>query len=91
MKTIGKMFREKVTPEGYATITLLTDPAYNEETQDSEYRFRTQTSGSDPAKSPEGMFPLFIPNDYRIVLGRMMEYYTKGTALEESKIEGLNL
>lgn len=86
MKTIGKMFREKVTPEGYSTITLITDPLYEEGGSNTIYRFRTQTNGVDPGKSPEGMFPLFIPNDYRLVIDRMDEYYREGIELEGSKV-----
>ena len=88
MKTFGKMFREKITPEGYFTIVLVGDPEFDAESNVTDYRFRTQTNGSDPAKSPEGMFPLYIPNDLGLISRRIEEYYDEGLTLEESRVFG---
>ncbi|HMT02448.1 MAG TPA: hypothetical protein PKD00_03945 [Burkholderiales bacterium] len=38
-------------------------------------RFRTQNSGSDTARSPEGMFEdLYIPNDYSLIFNAIRNY-----------------
>jgi hypothetical protein len=88
MKTFGKMFRQTVTPEGYFSIVLMADPAFDDLSHDgaTEYRFRTQTTGRDPAKSPKGMFPYHIPNDLSMVVNRIDEYYSEGIPLEESAV-----
>lgn len=70
MKTIGKMLDEKITMEGLFTIVLRTQVA------DGKYTFRTQTDGSDPVKSPIGMFSdLEIDNDLKMVDTIIREYY----------------
>lgn len=86
MKTIGKMLREKITPEGYFPIVFIGDPLINDETGAMEYRFRTQTNGADVAKSPEGMFPLYIENDLGKVAARINEYFEDGLALDKSTL-----
>lgn len=87
MKTVGNMFREKYTPEGMITTVLIADPLkHADEDRIEEYRFRTQTSGSDVVKSPEEMFPLYIPNDYELVRKRVDEYYQVGNTPEESEV-----
>lgn len=89
MKTIGKMFRQYVTPEGYFSVVLVTDPEKDLDSGSvSQYRFRTQTNGADPVKSPQGMFPLYIPNDLRLVSERIDEYYEAGLSIEDSKVLG---
>jgi hypothetical protein len=87
MKTMGKMVRQNFTPEGVFTVVLMTDPKKNlEGDRIVEYRFRTQSTGSDVVKSPEEMFPLYIPNDLNLVSERMTEYYEEGLTIEESKV-----
>lgn len=69
-KTIGKMLDEKLTVEGCFDIVLMT-----ERNQDGWW-FRTQTSGSDPVKTPMEMFAdELIPNDLAIVDKAVREYY----------------
>lgn len=69
-KTIGKMLDEKLTVEGCFDIVLMT-----ERNQDGWW-FRTQTSGSDPVKTPMEMFAdELIPNDLAIVDRAVREYY----------------
>ncbi|MBI0276887.1 AAA family ATPase [Hafnia alvei] len=70
MKTIGKMLDEKITVEGMFTIVLKTS------VKDGQYLFTTQNSGSDPVKSPMGMFDSpEIENDLQAVDAAICEYY----------------
>jgi len=70
-KTIGKLLDEKITVEGMFTIVLKTKVI------DSQYKFRTQTSGKDTVKSPIGMFDEpEIENDLKFVDARIREYYS---------------
>ncbi len=69
-KTIGKLLDEKITVEGMFTIVLKTKVI------DSQYKFRTQTSGKDTVKSPIGMFDeAEIENDLKFVDAKIREYY----------------
>jgi hypothetical protein len=68
-KTIGKMLDEKLTVEGCFNIVLFAD------VEGSEHKFITQSDGVIPAKSPEGMFELKIPNDLKAVDDAIREYY----------------
>lgn len=69
-KTIGKMLDEKVCIEGMFTIVL------RALFKDNKYIFRTQTDGSDVAKSPMGMFDdLEMDNDLALIDRKICEYY----------------
>lgn len=68
-KTIGKMLDEKLTIEGCFNIVLFAD------VEGSEHHFITQSDGTIPAKSPEGLFELKIPNDLKAVDNAIREYY----------------
>lgn len=71
-KTIGKMVREKLTPEGLYTVIFWADY----DPQDDEYYFATETDGSTPARAPMGMFDeKRIPNDLDAALDKIDEYY----------------
>ena len=65
VKTIGKMLDEKLTLEGCFDIVLYCQ----------DHKFYTQTNGQSSAKSPEGMFPLEIPNDIKAVDDAIRDYY----------------
>lgn len=70
MKTIGKMLDEKITVEGMFSIALRTASI------DGNHYFTTQTDGSDPVKTPIGMFEQFqIDNDLNAVDTAIREYY----------------
>jgi len=70
MKTIGKMLDEKITVEGMFTIALRTAVT------DGRYYFTTQSDGTDPVKSPIGLFDNFqIPNDLNAVDAAIRSYY----------------
>ena len=69
-KTIGRVLDEKLTLEGCFDIVL------HAETVDGRHFFRTQTDGTDTAKSPEDMFAsASIPNDLGLVDSTIREYY----------------
>lgn len=87
MKTIGKLFREKYTPEGVFSIVLGTAPEIDIDTEKIiQYRFKTQSSGSDTLKSPEEMFPPYIENNLEKIRKRVYEYFSKGIPLEKSEV-----
>lgn len=65
VKTIGKMLDEKLTIEGCFDIVLYC----------RDQKFYTQGDGISTAKSPEGMFPLEIPNNLKLVDDAIREYY----------------
>lgn len=70
MKTIGKMLDDKITPEGMFTMVLKTIP------RDNEFFFATRNNGSDPVKTPMGMFDKeMIPNDLQLVDDAICAYY----------------
>jgi hypothetical protein len=68
-KTLGKLLDNTVCIEGLFTIVLRTLFVEN------KYIFSTQTDGRDVAKSPIGMFELFIDNDLAFVDKKIREYY----------------
>ncbi|MDR3667396.1 MAG: AAA family ATPase [Ignavibacteriaceae bacterium] len=73
IKSIGRMLQEKITLEGLFTIVLMTDKRKIEKNID--HFFVTNSDGSSTCKSPEGMFPLEIPNDLNAMLGQVKKYY----------------
>lgn len=71
-KTLGKMIRQNLTPEGLYTVIFWADY----DPQDDEYYFETETDGTTPARSPMGMFEeKRIPNDLDAALNKIDEYY----------------
>lgn len=69
-KTIGKLLDDKVCVEGMFTIVL------RSMCDGGRYYFRTQTDGSDVAKSPIGMFDdKEIDNDLAVVDKAIRKYY----------------
>lgn len=69
-KTIGKLLNEKIDIAGMFTICLLA------KREGSENWFYTQNDGTNPAKTPEGMFSeLKIPNDLLKVSETVLTYY----------------
>jgi hypothetical protein len=70
MKTIGKLVDEKILPPAYFTIVLRSQRI------NDQYVFSTQTNGSDPCKSPLGLFEdAHIPNDLAAVDAAVCEYW----------------
>lgn len=68
-KTVGRMIDQYLTLEGCFDIVLLA------ETSKEGHHFVTQSDGYTTAKSPEGMFPLIIPNDLGVVDNAIREYW----------------
>jgi hypothetical protein len=78
-KTIGKMLDEKLTVEGCFDIVLRT------EIDTEGHWFRTRSTGYDPTKSPEDMFPERIPNDLALVDATIREYYGMEPVMNNEK------
>lgn len=70
LRTIGKLLDEKVCVEGMVSIALRCM------VEGDRHYFRTQSSGMDISKSPEGLFDsLEIENDLKMVDTRIREYW----------------
>lgn len=70
LRTIGKLLDEKVCVEGMVSIALRCM------VEGDRHFFRTQSSGMDISKSPEGLFDtLEIENDLKSVDARIREYW----------------
>lgn len=81
-KTIGKLLDEKVCIEGMFTIVL------RAVVQNGKHIFLTQSSGSDVAKTPMGMFETTeIDNDIAVVDKAIREYYEIDKANEAKEEE----
>lgn len=74
-KSTGNMVDSYITPEGKFEIVLYGKASYNEKEKKSIREFVTNDDGVYPAKSPVGMFPLYIPNDLGYVVKTIEEYY----------------
>lgn len=69
-KTLGKMLDQQLTIEGLFTIVLLCKADRN------KHYFVTQSDGTNPCKSPMGMFDeIEIDNDLKLVDDTIREYY----------------
>lgn len=77
-KTLGKMLDSQLTVEGLFTIVLLA------QTDGKKHYFVTQSDGTNPCKSPMGMFENDeIDNDLKMVDETIREYY--GLNVKETK------
>jgi hypothetical protein len=74
-KSTGNMVDQYITPEGKFEIVLYGKATYDEKEKKSIREFVTNDDGVYPAKSPVGMFPLYIPNDLGAVVEIAKEYY----------------
>lgn len=69
-KTLGKMLDQQLTVEGLFSIVLLA------QTDGKRHYFVTQSDGTNPCKSPMGMFDeIEIDNDLKMVDDTIREYY----------------
>ena len=67
---LGKMLDQQLTIEGLFTIVLLCKADRN------KHYFVTQSDGTNPCKSPMGMFDeIEIDNDLKLVDDAIREYY----------------
>ena len=74
-KSTGNMVDQYICPEGKFEVVLYGKPTYDEKEKKSIREFVTNDDGVYPAKSPVGMFPLYIPNDLGQVVTLAQEYY----------------
>ena len=74
-KSTGNMVDAYITPEGKFEVVLYGKSTYDEKERKSIREFVTNDDGVYPAKSPVGMFPLYIPNDLGQVVTLAQEYY----------------
>ena len=74
-KSTGNMVDSYITPEGKFEIVLYGKASYDEKEKKSIREFVTNDDGVYPAKSPIGMFDLYIPNDLGLVVDKIAEYY----------------
>lgn len=74
-KSTGNMVDQYICPEGKFEIVLYGKAYYDEKEKKSIREFVTNDDGVYPAKSPVGMFDLYIPNDLNIVVEAIDKYY----------------
>ena len=74
-KSTGNMVDQYITPEGKFEIVLYGKASFDEKEKKSIREFVTNDDGVYPAKSPIGMFDLYIPNDLGLVVDKIAEYY----------------
>lgn len=74
-KSTGNMVDAYITPEGKFEIVLYGKSSYDEKEKKSIRQFVTNDDGVYPAKSPVGMFDLYMPNDLGLVVEKVTEYY----------------
>lgn len=75
-KSTGNMIDQYIVPEGKFEVVLYGKSTYDEKEKKSIREFVTNDDGVYPAKSPVGMFPLYIPNDLGQVI-KLAEEYNK--------------
>lgn len=76
LKTIGKMVKEKITPEGLFTYVF--HALVKSGDSGIEYKFLTNTNGTHVAKTPLGMFEeLEIDNDLNEIV-KVIDQYNLG-------------
>lgn len=83
-KTLGKMLDQQLTVEGLFSIVLLA------KAEERRHFFITQSDGTNPCKSPMGMFnEIEIDNDLKMVDDTIREYYgmKKADAPKQTKGE----
>ena len=80
-KTLGKMLDNQLTLEGLFSIVLLC------QAEGAEHFFITNSDGTNPAKSPMGMFEMRIDNDLAFVDKTIREYYEMDTTDKNTEEE----
>ena len=82
-KTLGKMLDQQLTIEGLFSIVLLA------KADERRHYFVTQSDGTNPCKSPMGMFDnIEIDNDLKMVDDTIREYYGLKKATTPKKAKG---
>ena len=72
MKTVGKMLNEKLTPEGLFTVVL----EARKKAENGHIKYYLMSNGGEDtiAKSPMGMLPTELDNDYQLILDAWDKY-----------------
>lgn len=78
-RIFGKLLGDKLDPVSYTRIVLHTRVIQGKENPAEKYVFQTQDDGVYEAKSPEGLFEEFIPNDLYAALLAIEEYDKEST------------
>lgn len=74
IKTLGRMIDNMITVEGLFTYVLFTSRIQNEDGV-LEYKFMTNSDGTNTAKTPMGCFDnLYIDNDLQLVFDKIDKY-----------------
>ena len=75
IKTLGKLVKDKMSFDGLFTCLFFTKVIFNENTQEVQYKFITNTDGVCCAKTPMGMFSEhLIDNDLSQIIPIMNTY-----------------
>lgn len=74
VRTLGKLLDNNIDIPSLFTVMLTPEIIKDELTGEVSFHFRTVTNGSDVTKSPQGMFPKLIPNDFGVVLDEVYRY-----------------
>ena len=79
-KTLGKMLDQQLTVEGLFSIVLMA------QTDGKRHYFITQSDGTNPCKSPMGLFDdIEIDNDLKMVDDAIREYYELSKTVTKKK------
>lgn len=74
-KSTGNMVDSYITPEGKFEIVIYGKDSFDEKEKKSIREFVTNNDGVYPAKSPIGMFDLYMLNDLGLVVDKIESYY----------------
>lgn len=81
-KTLGKMLDQQLTVEGLFSIVLMA------QTDGKRHYFVTQSDGTNPCKSPMGLFDdIEIDNDLKMVDDAIREYYELSKTVTKKSVK----
>lgn len=73
VRTVGKLMDQTIDIPSLFSIVLIPD-VIREKGKEPDYGFITQSDGTNAAKSPHGMFPFRISNNYKLILNYIEKY-----------------
>ncbi len=78
MRSCGNVLDNSIVIPSYFTYVLHTQVVKNEFPKEGEplvsYKFLTNTDGTHEAKTPEGLFEMYIDNDLQYVIDEIHKY-----------------
>lgn len=74
LQTPGRLLENAIKIPSYFTYVLHTDPVMSADGATMDYRFLTNTDGIRIAKSPEGCLEKYEPNDYAVIISKIINY-----------------